>query len=400
MNNNKKFQTSDKVDQIPEALSIYINQLVYDQKRAKKDVTVLSLGEAFFDIPMFDFSKLDFVKGYHYSDSQGLPELRTIIADFYKEKYAADVDPTKELIITAGSKLAIYMAIQAVINPNDEVIIHEPAWLSYQEQIRLAGGIPKFIRYDVPVKDFAQYFTTKTRVLIINNPNNPAGRVYSLDELKALYEQCAVQGIYILIDEAYSDFVTKNEFHSMAKVVPSKKGIIIVNSLSKNMGMSGWRVGYTITSADLMPQLLKLNQHLITCAPTILQYYMARYFNEITAITLPQVADIVKKRERIAKVMDQIGLKRMRGNSTFYFLIDIEDYPDTSLVFAKKLLFEHQISVVPGIAYGHSCSRFIRVGIGAESEERIIDALRVIKDHLYESQVKRKAVVSETVISE
>src|SRR5258708_4110561 len=113
-------QLSDRVRQIPQALSIYINQLVYDLRRRGHDVTALSLGEAFFDIPLFDFRKLDIQKSYHYSDSQGIPELRKKIADFYTRHYGAQVDADKEVLITAGSKPAIFMAMQAILNPGDE----------------------------------------------------------------------------------------------------------------------------------------------------------------------------------------------------------------------------------------------------------------------------------------
>ncbi len=373
-------QVSETVKGIPEALSIYINQLVYSQKRKGKDIVVLSLGEAFFDIPMFDFTKLDFVKGYHYSDSQGIPELREKVANFYRKQYGAPVDPKSEILITAGSKPVIYFAMQATLNRGDEVLIHEPGWLSYQEQIRIAGAKPAFIPYDIHVKDFHRYFTDRTKMLIICNPNNPAGRAYTLEDLKSLYGQCRPRGTYILIDEAYSDFILDDEFHSMAKIVPDKDGIIVVNSLSKNMGMSGWRVGYVITTPELIKNILKLNQHIITCAPTILQYYMARYFDDVMAITLPQAKDTVAKRERVAKLIKDLGLKCIEGHSTFYFLLSIEDFPGSSLDFALHMLLFNQVSVVPGSAYGKSCSRFVRVGIGTESEERISDALYLLRD--------------------
>ena len=373
-------QISDKVQGIPEALSIYINQLAYAQKRRGMDVIVLSLGEAFFDIPAFDFSKLDFVKGYHYSDSQGIPELREVISRFYKRQYGVNIDAQNEILITAGSKPVIYFAMQAALNNGDEVLIHEPAWLSYQEQARLVGAVATFIPYDIEVKDFHRYFNEKTKMLIINNPNNPAGRIYTETELQSIYEQCRTRGIYVLVDEAYSDFVIEDEFHSMAKIAENKEGIIVVNSLSKNMGMSGWRVGYVIAQPVFIRAILKLNQHIITCAPTILQYYMAEYFDEVIALTLPQVHDVVRKRERISSFMKDIGLKCMQGNATFYFLVNLENFPGTSFDFALYLFFKHQIAVVPGSAYGKSCARFIRVGIGAESDERIFQALLVIKD--------------------
>lgn len=387
-------QLSSKVQAIPEALSIYMNQLCYEQKRKGKDVTILSLGEAFFDIPVFDMAKLDFSKGYHYSDSQGVPELRKIISKYYKKEYGATVDDKNEILITAGSKPVIYFAMQATLNEGDEILIHEPAWLSYQEQARLVGAKPAFIPFDVPVDEFHKHFNEKTKMLVINNPNNPAGRVYTKDELESIYVQCRSKGIYVLVDEAYSDFVIDEKFHSMTTVVPDKDGVITVNSLSKNMGMSGWRVGYVITTPILIKEILKLNQHVITCAPTILQYYMAQYFDEVTAITLPQVREVVEKRERVAKIIDEIGLKRMKGNSTFYFMINIENFPGTSLDFAMKLLIEKQISVVPGLAYGDSCERFVRVGIGTESEERIKDALHVINDMINIESFDKAAIHS------
>jgi aspartate aminotransferase/aminotransferase len=373
-------QLSERVAAIPEALSIYINQLVYDQQRKGRDITVLSLGEAFFEIPMFEFSRLDFAKGYHYSDSKGLPELRAKVAAFYGREYGAAVDPHTDLLVSAGSKPLIYFGMQATLDPGDEVLIHEPGWLSYQEQARLVGAKPAFIPHGCPVADFHRYFTDATRMVVINNPNNPAGRLYDEAELRALYEQCRSQGIYVLVDEAYSDFVAGEGFASMARVVPDRDGVIVVNSLSKNMGMSGWRVGYVIAAPALIRQILKINQHVLTCAPTLLQHYMARYFDEVTAVTLPQVREVVAKRKRVAAQIDALGLERLSGGCTFYFLVGIGDFPGSSLEFALHMLLHHQVSVVPGSAYGKSTSRFVRVGVGTESEERIHDALLRIQD--------------------
>jgi aminotransferase len=374
------FQISDRARDIPPALSIYINQIVYDLRRRRQDVVVLSLGEAFFSIPLYDFGELDAGKCYHYSDSQGIPELRAKIASYYGKYYDAPVDPERELLITAGSKAAIFMAMQATMNPGDELLIHEPAWLSYQEQARLVGATPRFIPFDCSPRDFGAWITPLTRMLVINNPNNPAGRVYSRAELTDLYEQCWERGVYLLVDEAYSDFVVDEPFVSLAQVAPDKVGAIVVNSLSKNMGLSGWRVGYTIAHADLIRQLLKINQHLITCAPSILLYYLARYFDDTIAVTLPQVRQVVEKRKRIAGSMDTLNLKRLGGASTFYFFVSIEDFPGSDMEFALSLLLESGISVVPGSAYGASTSRFVRISVGTEPEERIDRALLVIRD--------------------
>lgn len=373
---------SRRVESIPQALSIYINQQVYDLKRRGFDVTTLSLGEAFFDIPLFDFRKLDAQKCYHYSDSQGIPELRAKIAQYYQQRYAAPVDGGSELLITAGSKPAIFMAMETVLDPGEEVLIHEPAWLSYQEQARLAGAEPRFIPFDCPVDEFQRYFTPRTRMVIINNPNNPAGRLYTRAELESLWRQGRAHGAYILIDEAYSDFVLHEPFVSMAAVVPDKQGIIVVNSLSKNLGMSGWRVGYVIGAPRFIAGLLKLNQHLITCAPSILLYYLARYLDRILTVTLPQVQEVVRKRERIAARLEQLGLSALPGGCTFYFFVSIGDFPGTSLDLALHMLLRHRIAVVPGSAYGESTERFIRVSIGTESEERIDTALQILRDTL------------------
>lgn len=182
------------------------------------------------------------------------------------------------------------------------------------------------------------------------------------------------------MDEAYSDFVLDdNEFCSLAKIVPDLEGIFVVNSLSKNMGMSGWRVGYVIGEESRIRNILKLNQHLITCAPTILQMYLSKYFDDIINITLPQVKEVVKKRERIINYIEEIGLKYLKGSSTFYIFLEVKDIKEDVLDFCLYLLFKYGIATVPGSAYGKSTNKFIRIGIGAESEERIYYALDVIK---------------------
>lgn len=378
-----EMQFSQRSKVLPGALSIYINEIVYSLKRRGNDIITLSLGEAFFDIPMFDFAKLDFVKGYHYSDSQGLPELREVIASFYQRQYGVDVDGLDEILVTAGSKIAIYMAILATVNRDEHVLIHEPAWLSYQEQVRLIDATPHFIPYDVPVFEFESWFTPMTRMLIINNPNNPSGRIYTGEELRSLVELCKKNRVWLLVDEAYSDFLRLGEFHSILEYDQSREVIIVANSLSKNLGMSGWRIGYLIANPNLIREVIKLNQHTITCAPTILQSYLVKYFDQIISITLPQAQDVIDKRERVAAKLKELGLSSLDGVATFYFFVSIGDFPANSLEFSLYLLLYHNISVAPGLAYGDSTDGFIRVSIGTESEERIADALAVIRNVLH-----------------
>jgi len=372
---------SQKIEEIPEALSVYFNQLVYDLKRKQHDIITLSLGEAFFEIPYFDFQRLDFNRGYHYSDTKGLPILRDKITDYYRKQYRTSIN-SDNVIISAGSKIIIFMCMQAILNPNDEVLIHEPAWLSYKEQAHIVGAKACFIPYFYDCKNFYKFITDKTKMMILNNPNNPAGRTYSREELLNLYQLCRSRNIYLLVDEAYSDFVVDNSFISIGSLAQNLDGVIITNSLSKNMGMSGWRIGYAIAEQKIISALVKLNQHLITCAPTILQQYIAEYFDDILSHTLIQIKDLLEKRKRIVRKIEELGLYALPGSTTFYFFIKTDPYEGDIHELALHLLLEKGISVVPGSAYGMTTNNFFRISIGTEPEERINKALSVLQEVL------------------
>ena len=387
---------NDVVKKIPEALSIYINQIVYDKKSRGERVYTYSLGEAFFDIPRFEVSDDNFKKGYHYSSSMGQKLLREKIASLYKNHYGVNVDPSKEIIISAGSKIIIFMLLQLVLSKGDEVLVPEPAWLSYKEQIKLAGGVHVGIPYNKTVFEWNHYITPKTRVIIINNPNNPSGQLYSKEELEYLLEIAQKNNLFILSDEAYSDFLnTNNKFISFASIDKTKEHCLVVNSLSKNMGMSGWRVGYAISHSDIIAQLLKLNQHLVTCAPTVLQDYMADHFDEILAYTLPQARSMADKREKVQKILDEIGIPALKGVGTFYFLLDVSEFKGTTEELVYGLLLNHNIATVPGIAYGESTKDFIRFGIGVENLEDIQNSLKIIKEYLQCSNYDSSAIYKQ-----
>lgn len=225
----------------------------------------------YFDIPLFSFDSLPQSKIYHYSHSKGIPELRERIAQYFLESYDVTVDYDTEILITAGSKIGIYMSIMAVINPGDEVIIHEPAWVSFPEQVKLCQGIPVQVPYNETVFDFEKYITKKTKMIIINNPNNPTGKVFSLEELSHLYTLAEKHDLFVLSDEAYSDFLlNEDEFVSFANLDIEKRHSIIVNSMSKNFGISGWRIGYIITNKRFINQILKTKStsHYMPCHHT------------------------------------------------------------------------------------------------------------------------------------
>src|ERR1017187_5175595 len=307
---------SQVVTDSSEAMSIKYNTMVYELRQRGKKVLVMSLGEAYFDIPLFPMEDLPYPEVNHYSHSRGILELRVKLAEYFATEYGVRFDVDKEIVITAGSKAAIHMTLMSILNPGDEVVYSEPAWVSYPEQIKLCYASPVGIPYDKPVDEYEAYITPKTRAIIINNPHNPRGYVFSEAELEHLLAIGRKYYLWILSDEAYSDFAIDRSFVSLGRLDPDKRNAVIFNSMSKNYGISGWRIGYAIANQRLIDNVLKVNQHLITCPATILEWYLARHFDSLLEITKPQIRDVVRKREQLAEYMDQLGLTYLPGAAT------------------------------------------------------------------------------------
>ncbi|MUL16618.1 pyridoxal phosphate-dependent aminotransferase [Aliivibrio fischeri] len=371
---------STRLENIAPAKSIVINQKVYEKRRNGQDVTVLSLGEAYFSIPDFGFNELDHNVGYHYSDSQGMPELRDRIEEYYK--YNNNTSVSKDnIIISAGSKALTLNYMLGILNSNDEVLLHEPAWLSYEDQAKLCDATVTYIPYKEEISSFEKYFTDKTKLIVINNPNNPSGLIYKHEELRRLIELANINGIYVLVDEAYSDFIS-DSFKSAAEWINEFDNLCVINSMSKNFGMSGWRIGYAIANDKIIKSLTVLNQHTITCAPTILQMYFSKYMKEIYNICKPQLRELINKRKKVESLLHKYDIPYLEGSATFYFFIDISKSKYNGDDLSVILMDEHSIATVPGSAYGKTTGKFLRVSIGTESFEKIDNALKIISEYL------------------
>jgi aspartate aminotransferase/aminotransferase len=369
-----------------EAMSIKYNTMVYELQRAGVDVVVMSLGEAFFDIPLWPMDDLPYPALYHYSHSRGIPELRQKLSEYFADKYKYRFDPDTQIIVTAGSKVAIHMALMAITDPGDEIIIPEPAWVSYPEQVKLCHGTPVCIPCDAGLAGIEKAISSRTKALIINTPHNPRGYIYTREEIEGLLALAREHGFWLFSDEAYSDFVLEDEFVSVGAIDRQNRHSVIFNSISKNYGISGWRLGYVISNPRLIYQVLKVNQHLITCPATILEHYIARHFHEILELTLPQIRDVVRKRNELCRYMDTIGLRYMPGSATFYVFVSIEASRLGSEEFCTRLLQERRVSTVPGIGYGASCDRFIRVSVGTATMQENRYGLEQIRSLIEETR--------------
>ncbi len=371
-----------KNKKIPQASSIYWNQIVQDRK-LKKKITVLSLGEAFFKIKKFNLNHhLKKEVNYHYSDSRGFEKLRIKILNLYNKKYGCTLKSKNEILISAGSKIISYFVFLTLLEKNDEVLTTEPAWLSYREQIYLCGAKIKFLKFNEKIQNIEKKITKKTKIFLLNNPNNPTGKYYSKKEINLISKICKKKGVFFICDEAYSDYLNFGEkYFSAIHCDKNLSHTIVINSLSKNFGMSGWRLGYVIANKKIIDRILVLNQHLITCAPTILQDYVTLNFEKLFNDNLKKIRKVMIKRKKIYEFLKKIELKFLEGSSTFYFFISIPKKINTYNL-CKKLLFKNNISFVPGDAYGKSVKNFVRMSIGTESLNNIKKALLVLKSYL------------------
>ena len=195
-----------------------------------------------------------------------------------------------------------------------------------------------------------------------------------------LFDVATSNNLYIISDEAYSDFTLRKSFISVGAFDKEKERVVIVNSLSKNLGISGWRIGYAITNERILGLMFNLNQHLISCPATILEYYVVKHFDELVAITRPQIAALLVVRKETENFMKEVGLDCLPGSGTFYFFVSIAGSGLRSEEFVLRLLEEYGVATVPGVGYGKSCDQFIRVSIGTEPADRIKKGLLAVRE--------------------
>ena len=227
------------VSETIQAMSIRYNNMVYELKDKGVPVIALSSGEEYFDIPLAPMDDLPYPDLYHYSHSRGILDLRKRVARYYDEMYGVPVDPESEIIVTAGSKAAIHFSLMSVLDPGDEVLLQEPTWVSYPEQAKFCYARPVLLPYDASLSDYERHLTERTKLIIITNPHNPRGQVLSETELRYVVDLARANGLYVLADEAYSDFVLDGSFRSLGRFDAAKANVIVCNSISKNLGKIG-----------------------------------------------------------------------------------------------------------------------------------------------------------------
>lgn len=312
-----------------------------------------------------------------YSLTPGLPQLRELIAESLLRE-GMHYDPDSEIIVTCGSIEGISASLLAITNPGDEVILPTPSYASYQEVVRLAGCTPRFAplleenNFAFDPDAFEQCVSARTRAILYSNPNNPTGTVFSQDETRALVNVAERHGLFLIIDEAYKDFVyTKEPYFSPAQLSESRTRIVRIFTFSKAYGMTGWRVGYVHTDVQAAREILKVHDTLVTCAPVVSQYAAIAAL-EYGAEHIAQFRQAFKqRRDRTLEHLDTLShiFDYQKPEGAYFVFPRVKDTvagAHDSQHLAQTLLEQAKVAVVPGIAFGPSGEAHLRINCGRE----------------------------------
>lgn len=341
----------------------------------RSNVIHLEIGEPDFSTPAhiidsaFDAARSGWTK---YSSNAGLPALRKMVAERTAARWDKPVSPD-QVIITTGAIGALYSALMAVVDAGDEVLIPDPGWPNYESITHLAGGMP--VRFNQPASrgflpdpdEIARLITPRTKAIVINTPGNPTGAVFSPALIAQIGEIARRTGIYVISDEIYEDIIFEGEHTSAASAVSADR-LFVVAGFSKTYAMTGWRLGWLVCPPALAAIASGLQEPVTSCASTISQKAgEAALANDQDCVGV--FRDTFKRRRDI--VLDTFGnsgLVPVVPHGAFYALIDIGKTGHKSLDFAKAFLLAHDTAVVPGVTFGPSCDRYVRVAFTIEDE--------------------------------
>jgi aminotransferase len=355
----------------------------FDIAATMDDVISLGIGEPDFNAPtvVARAGAEALAKGdVHYTSNSGTIELRRAIADHVEGLYGVRYDPETEILVTVGVSEALYLALTAILDPGDEVIVPEPCFVSYASGVTLTGGVPVSVpttvdeRFQVTAEALKAAITPRTKALLIGYPNNPTGAVLSRDRMNEIATLAKEHDLLVLSDEIYDRLVYGVEHTCFSSLPGTRERTIVLQGFSKAYAMTGFRVGYALAPAPLLAAMRKVHQYMIMSAPTIAQHAALAGLLQGEKAVQAMVAEYDRRRRLIVGGLNQIGLSCFEPQGAFYA------FPATSVTgmddntFAETLLQEERVAVVPGSAFGKSGRGFVRCSY-ATAYEHIEEAL-------------------------
>lgn len=309
-----------------------------------------------------------------YSQNAGLPELRKIISDNYVKESYNFYDPESEIIVTVGGMEGLYLALLGLINSGDEVIIPAPYWINYTQMVQMCGGNPIIVKpksetdLSVSVDNIEKAITDKTKVIIINTPSNPSGIVITKDELQNIADLSIKHNLIVLTDEVYKRLIYDGkEFHSISNLAEMKDRTVIINSLSKEFCMTGWRLGYVTAPKELIAVMTMLQENIAACAPLPSQYAAIEALTHRDEYSKMMINVFSRRKNVLIEEFSKIKALTVREpDATFYAMVNIKSTGLGSEEFAFRLLEKSHVAVVPGITYGECCEGFVRIAFTLE----------------------------------
>ena len=335
-----------------------------------KDVISLGVGEPDFDTPWHvrDEGLYSLEKGRtFYTSNSGLKELREEICNYLDRRYQVSYDWHHETIVTVGGSEGIDIAMRAMLDPGDEVLIPQPSYVSYEPCAILAGGKPVIIElkaeneFRLTPEELLEHITDKTKILVLPYPNNPTGAIMERADLEKIAEIVMEKDIFVLSDEIYSELSYKGDHVTIASIPGMKERTILINGFSKAYAMTGWRLGYACGPREIIEQMTKIHQFAIMCAPTTSQYAAVEAMRngDTDVATMREAYD--QRRRYLVNAFKEMGLECFEPYGAFYIFPCIKEFGMTSEEFAERFLMEEKVAVVPGTAFGDSGEGFLRI---------------------------------------
>lgn len=391
-------QISKRIKSLSRSQTVEITNLARQLRQDGIDVISLSVGEPDFTTPkeVIDYASLMAEQGKtKYVATDGLPELKQRIQEKMKRDNGLDYE-LNEIFVGAGAKQVLYNLFMALLDPGDEVVVPDPYWVSYTEQVKLAEGVPVIAHttadtaYKLTPEILDEVVTEKTKILVLNSPNNPTGSVYTLEELQALADYLDDKDIMVIADEIYEVLVYDGEHISLASISETmKKNTIVINGVSKSHAMTGWRVGYACGDSEVISAITKLQSQLVSSVSTPAQYAAVRAY-DMDHTFLEEYNQLFKKRRDNAyqKMVELPYVTCIKPEGAFYLFPYFKETAEkcgfnTVDDFVKAILSEKHVALVPGSAFGYPDNLRLSYAVDEDTLNEAMDRLKsFIKEKL------------------